>query len=381
MEYQDKGSVQMRVLILSCNTGEGHNAAGQALMERLEAEGETAVMLDYMKLSSDRTSRWVGSAYVNLAKYTPKLFGFIYRAGMMISNKKYKSPVYYANALMAKTLKKYLDKNQFDVIVMPHLFPAETITYMKRKNWISQKTVALTTDYTCIPFWEDTECDAYILPHEDLIKEYVKRGISKEKLYPLGIPVKESFQTITDCKRIKEKLHITNQPIYLIISGSMGFGKIQEFTYELYEKCLNDEHIIVICGNNQKLHYNMKKKFQKTKQVHIIGYTKHVAELMQIANVVYTKPGGLSSTETIIKNKPMIHLSPIPGCETRNAQFFLERGMSKSASTLQSQIQEGRKLLLDKKEYEKMLSCQKKHAKPDASKSICHLMKTLCGEK
>ena len=76
---------------------------------------------------------------------------------------------------------------------MPHLFPAETMTYMKKKKMLNEKTIAISTDYTCIPFWEETECDAYVIPHEIMMDEYIQRGIQKEKLYPLGIPVRKDF--------------------------------------------------------------------------------------------------------------------------------------------------------------------------------------------
>ena len=72
---------------------------------------------------------------------------------------------------------------------MPHLYPAETITYMKRKGMKLPLTVAVMTDYTCIPFWEETDCDYYMIPHESLIPEIVKRGIPEEKLVVTGIPV------------------------------------------------------------------------------------------------------------------------------------------------------------------------------------------------
>lgn len=371
----------MRTLILSCNTGEGHNAAGKALKERLEMEGEEVVMLDYMRLASDTTSKWVGGAYVGIAKHTPHIFGLLYKAGMAISSSKYKSPVYYANALMAKYLKQYLDENEIDIIVMPHLFPAETITYMKRKQMLTQKTLAIATDYTCIPFWEETECDGYVLPHEDLIEEYVKRGIPREKCYGLGIPVKEEFTRKRTKAKARARLQLPQDAkMYLIMSGSMGFGKIQVFTRKLNEKCNHNEQIVVICGSNKKLYHVLKKKFQGEKNIHIVGYTVHVSTYMDACDVVYTKPGGLTSTEVIVKNRPLVHTAPIPGCETCNKQFFVSKGMSTSANQLQTQIQKGRMLVENEIVKEKMLRAQRKNAKPNASKEIYHLMQEFCGE-
>ena len=92
----------MKVLILSCNTGGGHNAAGSAVKERLLAEGHEAEVFNYLTLSGKRTSRLVGDLYVDIVKGAPRLFGAAYHLGMAVRRISKKSPVYYANAVMGK---------------------------------------------------------------------------------------------------------------------------------------------------------------------------------------------------------------------------------------------------------------------------------------
>lgn len=372
----------MKVLILSCNTGEGHNVAGKAMKEALEKEGHKAVMLDYMKLSSDRTSKVVGGAYINIAKYTPHFFYLIYKAALKISSDKIKSPVYYANSLMAKHLEKYLEKNKFDIILMPHLFPAETMTYMKKKKMINEKTITISTDYTCIPFWEETECDAYVIPHERMMDEYIQRGIPKEKLYPLGIPVRQDFYVKEEMRKAKRELNLNiDKPMYLIMSGSMGFGKIQLFTIELNRQCKNGEQIVVICGNNKKLKCLLEKEFKNKININIIGYTDKISTYMDAADVVYTKPGGLTSTEVIVKNRPLVHTAPIPGCETKNMEFFIEKGMALHSKKIADQIEQGKKLLYNHELRNNMLKNQRENAKLNAAKDIIKLMYNLINKE
>lgn len=372
----------MKVLILSCNTGGGHNVAGEAMKEALEKEGHEAVMLDYMKLSSERTSKVVGGAYINIAKYTPHFFYLLYKAGLKISSDKRKSPVYYANSLMAKHLKKYLEENKFDIILMPHLYPAETLTYMKKKKMINQKTITISTDYTCIPFWEETECDAYVIPHEKMMDEYIKRGIPKEKLYPLGIPVRQDFYTKEEMRKAKKELNLNiDKPVYLIMSGSMGFGKIQLFTIELNKQSKDGEQIVVICGNNKKLKNLLEKEFKNKSNVYITGYTNKISLYMDAADVIYTKPGGLTSTEVIVKNRPLVHTAPIPGCETKNMEFFMEKGMSFHSKKIADQIKQGRTLLYNDEIRNNMLENQRENAKLNAAKDIIKLMHTLINKE
>ena len=99
------------------------------------------------------------------------------------------------------------------------------------------------------------------------------------------------------------------------MSGSMGFGKLAVFAAELAIRCHNNEHIVIICGNNTKIKRIMQNEFKINKRVHVIGYTNQVSLFMDACDVIYPKPGGLTSTEALVKNIPIVHTAPIPGCE------------------------------------------------------------------
>ncbi|MCM1182125.1 MAG: glycosyl transferase [Roseburia sp.] len=364
----------MNILILSCNTGEGHNAAARAVEEAALARGHEVRLVDMMSLVGERVSRLIGGGYVNVAKNTPLLFGFVYQLGRLISSPKRKSPVYYANALVAKALAAYLEEYKADVIITPHLYPAETTTYMKRKGMLSIKVIAIATDYTCIPFWEETECDYYIVPHRDCVKEFVKRGVPAEKLLPYGIPVDAAFEKQVSKKRARRKLKLpADGNLYLIMSGSMGFGKVKLFSRELAERIGEEDGIVIVCGNNEALRGSLQKKFQDNGQIRIVGFTRHVADYMSAADVIYTKPGGLSSTEALIKNLPIVHTAPIPGCETRNRIFFRRRGMSVSASEILVQIHKGRELVENDRKRAYMLRKQVENMHHHAAEKIVEL--------
>lgn len=365
----------MKILILSSSTGGGHNAAGEAVKEALERTGAEVVMMDMFLLSSARTANIVGQGYVKIAKTFPRFFGWLYKAGSLISSSRRKSPVYYANALMAKKLHAYLTENPCDAIVMPHLFPAETITYMKRHHIDVPLSVVVTTDYTCIPFWEETACDYYILPHADLTDEYINRGLPKDKLLPFGIPTKAAFCDGYDKCAAKRKLHLPeDKPMYLIMSGSMGFGKIHLFAYELIHSLKSGEQVVIICGNNTKLRRTLKAQFFRTPGIHIIGYTNHVADFMAACDVIYTKPGGLTSTEALNMHVPIVHTAPIPGCEIKNREFFVSRGMSIAAEHIRTQVKQGMLLVENNDIRYGMQRAQQKNALPGAAEQICKLL-------
>ena len=89
----------MRALILSCNTGGGHNSAARAIAEEFRDHGDEAYVFDYLCLAGKGISKLVGDGYVQIVKKTPLLFGLIYKLGMIISRITRKSPVYYINAV------------------------------------------------------------------------------------------------------------------------------------------------------------------------------------------------------------------------------------------------------------------------------------------
>ena len=117
-----------------------------------------------------------------------------------------KSIVYAFNRKYALKLGQYIEENHFDAIVMPHLFPAEAITYLKKKRNLSVRTYAVATDYTCIPFWEETQPDYFFIPHRELSREFIRSGIPREKLVPLGIPVQRTFLVFDEIKKRPVKL-------------------------------------------------------------------------------------------------------------------------------------------------------------------------------
>ncbi|HIR93127.1 MAG TPA: glycosyltransferase [Candidatus Egerieimonas intestinavium] len=365
----------MKILILSCKTGGGHDAAGFAVKEALEARGHEAYMFDYLTLAGEKVSETVGDIYVNTVQKMPHVFGLVYRMGMVISRITRKSPVYYVNAKMGKYLQAYMEQEHFDAVVMPHLYPAETITYMKRKGMELPLTLAVMTDYTCIPFWEETDCDYYIAPHRELVEQCVRRGIPEEKLIPLGIPVGEKFLKKADKKKARSFLELPREGrMYLLMGGSMGAGDLEKLTKELVARLTEGEFLAVICGNNRKVFQRMKKKYQDREEVYLVGKTRQMDMYMKACDIIYTKPGGLTSTEAAVSRIPIIHTAPIPGCETANRRFFVKHGMSAAPRTIEGQVKKGRELLDNPARAEEMQKAQREHISGQTARRIAEFI-------
>ena len=144
----------------------------------------------------------------------------------------------------------------------------------------------------------------------------------ENKLLPLGIPVRHAFCTRTAKAAARTRLHLPSDvPIFLVMSGSMGFGKLAVFAAELAIRCHNNEHIVIICGNNTKIKRILQNEFKFNKRVHVIGYTNRVSLFMDACDVIYTKPGGLTSTEALVKIYRLYTLLQSPDARQQMLHF------------------------------------------------------------
>lgn len=363
----------MDALILSCSTGGGHNAAGAAIKEELEARGHHVTMMDPYELVSHKLATEIGNVYVKMVQRTPKMFGFVYSIASLVRKMPGKSPVYYANIAVAKKLRDYFEQHHVDVIVMPHLYPAELTTYLKRTGDKLPLTVFVATDYTCIPFTEETDCDYYVIPGEEHIAEFIKRGIPEEKILPFGIPVSASFDAHTDQRQAKRELGLEENCRYILLTGgSIGAGHIDQTIRILLKQFQEnglDRKLIVICGNNERLYRKLSRLHND--QLLLLRKTKQMALYMRACDLFISKPGGLSSTEAAVVQVPYIHITPIPGCETKNMRYFSKKGMSMAVRYPQISLAKTVEKLSNTKNIQKMQRSQQNGIPQDARRCIC----------
>lgn len=228
----------MRVLILSCGTGGGHNAAASAMKEALEACGHSADVLNPYTLKTNKLAKIIDIVYVRLVQISPTLFGCVYKIGDAYRRLPWRSPVYFVNAQMVPVMDKYLKENKYDAILMPHLFPAEMVTQMKAKGINLPPTIFVATDYVCTPFTEETNCDAYVIPSRHVRYDFLRRGIPEEKIKSLGIPVRKEFAKKVSKGEARKELGLEEDTFYLLVSaGSMGAGGIVKIIKLLYRWC------------------------------------------------------------------------------------------------------------------------------------------------
>lgn len=372
----------MEVLILSCGMGGGHNSAGQAVAEELRRRGHEVMFLNAYDLKGKKTASVINNLYICIAQRVPRLFGVIYFLGDAYRRLPIHSPVYWANGKMAKYLEPLLRSHRFDAIVATHTFPAQTLTKMKREGKTLPPTFFVATDYTCTPFEEESDCDYTVIPSPELRDEFCRYGFDGSRILSFGIPVRAEFAAEESRAEARRKLGWEeNQFVMLLSGGSIGAGKIAASIAALRPFLAEDETrwLIVICGNNRRLYERLRKQCAGCGQITVLERTEQMADFMHGCDVFISKPGGLSSTEAAAAGVPLIHISPIPGCETRNFRFFADHGMSIPVRSPRRELRKAVETLCSPAAADAMRQAQRDNLDRFSTARLCDLIEHTAG--
>ena len=361
----------MKILILSCYTGEGHNSAAFAVKEALEQLGVTCVIADPVLFRSKRAQKFVSSFYNGMIKNVPSTFGILYKAGVLYDSTGITSPVYLANASYAQCLYQYITENGFDAVISTHLYGMEALTAIKRKAVFDIPFYGVLTDYTLIPFLAETKLDGYFVPHKSIEEKLKSRGVPSSSIYTSGIPVSGRFNHRMPRSLARKKLGIDqNKKMILVMSGGIGGANLVKLCDELIENTDIGYRIFAMTGRNESLKNEIDKRYKNSEHIQAVPFTKDINLYMNSADVLLTKPGGLSSTEAAVANVPMIHVNAIPGCETKNAVFFENHGMSYNAKNTSEAVRYALELTANAGASERMIYNQKQNINPKAASDI-----------
>ncbi len=312
----------MRILMLSANTGEGHNSTAKAIMEVFQAQGTQCELADTLAFLSPGFSKFICNWHVRLYRYGPKLFDWGYRFAEFTAQPDDFNPIYELLSLGAKKLQDWILQQDFDAIVCTHAFAGVMVTEIRRTWGLEIPCYFVATDYTCHPTVEQCQLDGYFIPTKDQIGEFEAAGIPKELLIPMGIPVRQAFYCKTSRQEARQALGLDEDAVLvLLMCGSMGCGPMQKLAQELVKRMPENAKVIAVCGSNEQLYHSMEKI--ASDRLIPLGYTSNIDQYMDAVDMMITKPGGLSSTEGANKNLPMVFINLIGACESHNFRYFL----------------------------------------------------------
>lgn len=346
----------MRVLILSCNTGEGHNSCSKAICEAFLSKGFVCVIKDALQFVSPTFSKIMSWGHTQMYRHVPGMFRYGYQYAEVHNGMfSEQAAIYKILASGTKQLYQFISTEKYDTIICTHVFSALMVTDVIRQYHPNFQTAFVATDYTCSPSCGESTLDVYFIPDETLKDEFALCGVPKEKLIASGIPIRKDFFTPLDKGIAKELIGIpANTHHLLIMSGSMGCGPIRQLVSLISKRLPKDCSVSVVCGTNEKLRKKLERDHRNHPHIYLYGFRKDIASLMDSANLYLTKPGGISTTEASVKKLPMIFVNSVSGCETHNMNFFVQQGSAKTADAPEKLADIALALLTDTDELQRM---------------------------
>jgi len=315
----------MKVLILSVKTGYGHHSTAQAIINYFNEKDIECSMLDTFEYINPVLADSIDNGYLFSTKYIPEIYGKAYdKLDERVEKWDKMSIVSILSKLVSHKLKEYIRSYSPDVIIGTHSYACMMMTYLKEKNIVSCPLIGVLTDFTVHPFWESTDLDYYITASSLLDNQMKKKGINPDKILPFGIPIKKQFSQKNDKVNARKTLGIEDKTTILIMMGSMGFGNIIKEICDIDQLDI-DFQILCVCGRNEKMYREISAK-QWRKKIIPFGFVDNIDVMMDAADCIITKPGGLTTSELLAKKLPAIIMNPIRGQEDRNMEFLVNNG-------------------------------------------------------
>ena len=323
-----------RILFLYLTKHSGHYAAAVAIDEMIRAmDGDIETMLlDSFSHANPVLSKVTLRTYLAVLKAAPEIWEFMYdNPEFKERTKKLRETLNRGNS---RKLQQLLHDFAPDVIVCTQAFACGVIASWKRAT--GRRTPALVgvlTDFVAHRYWADPEVDLYIAPSEDTRRNLIAQGVLPERVASHGIPTNQRFLDPIDRAAVIKKLGLKSDlPKILVMGGSLGLGPMKSVIRKL-NKLPQPFDMIVVTGKNEELQEQLARKGPTLRHTtKIFGFVDNVNELMEICELIITKPGGITTAEALVKKLPMIIINPIPGQEAKNSEYLLSQNVAVEAS-------------------------------------------------
>jgi len=287
--------------------------------------------IDVLTLANKAFRRIYGKGYLDVANRAPHFLGYVYDLLDRPRDKEGEiEPDRLRVALEKLNMQPFLrllKSETWDMVVNTHFLPAEIIGSLRASGQISVPQVTVTTDFMTHRLWVQEPCEHYFVATPESAVYLNSWGVSPQRVSVTGIPIHPVFcrrKVRSEC--VKAAGLTGDRPMVLLLSGGFGVGPIEQ----LFQATLTVEppvEVVVVCGRNEELRHRLAQQSAPARhRVAVLGYTTDIDELMAVADVVISKPGGLTSAEVLARGSVLAIVNPIPGQESRNSDYLLENG-------------------------------------------------------
>ncbi|MCK5259751.1 MAG: hypothetical protein KAJ70_01695 [Candidatus Omnitrophica bacterium] len=361
----------MKILVIHASAGAGHLKAAEAVYNGIrKSTDHDVVLVDALDYSSFFFRRFYKETYFFLISRIPSVWGFFFRILDIPGLQPFIRVLRRVqNRLNTGKLHRFMQEEQFNYIIMTHFMPTEVAAALKRSGRISSKLITVVTDFDVHKIWLADGIDIYTVASDWTRGTLENIGIPQENIVVSGIPTDEKFSHPVDIKSLKRKLGLQEDLFtVLVATGSFGIGPIEEII-----DTLKGFQIVVVCGHNKGLYNRLSAR--DSRLVHVMGLADNMHELMAVSDVMVTKPGGLSISEALVSQLPLVFFNAIPGQETGNIRVLATYGIGISGCSVNEIGERLKKMRASKDMFLTTLKRTKALARPCAVSDIISLIR------
>lgn len=371
-----------RVLILYGAYGGGHLSAAKTICKQIENQYKNevdVVMVDCIEYINKYVNKVSTEAYKELAKKVPWVWKHVYKSAR-------NGPISHisttTNKLMSYKLNLLMKELKPDLIISTHPFATQMCAMLKEKEKIDCKLATILTDYHIHDQWLVLYryTDYFFVANQQMKRDMIAEGIHDQKIFVTGIPVSEKFLGSFNDQETYEEFGLSpdKETVLFFAGGEFGLGRTTTImVLKVLIRLFKNLQVVAISGKNKKMNKKFKELIELTNssdRVKLLEYTNKVPELMHISSAVITKAGGLTITECLVSNLPIVIINPIPGQEEENAEFLEKNGVAIWLKKGDSIARTLKGLFKNKEQLAEMTEKTKTLAKPNAVKKICKLL-------
>lgn len=319
-------------LILSASGGAGHLRAASALSQAASVFDPPLKFRneDCLDFTTKAFKKLYSESYLALVNKAPELWGYLYSKAEAKPYSK-KGLLQIFDDMNYKSYLKFLKEEQPDAILCTHFLPFISLSTRMRRAGVTAPVFAVTTDFDAHQYWVDPVVDRYYVYSEESAWQLRAKGVLADKIRVKGIPILSQFTKREAAAEVRLHLGLPNGRLtILMVWGGFGVGKAEEMVQEVLAMLQifpeQSFTLITVCGKNEKLLQRLSAGSPPANvSMRILGYVDNLHELMNAADLLVSKAGGLTSAEAMALGVPMLVVDPIPGQESRNAEMIVEQ--------------------------------------------------------
>lgn len=377
-------STSPRVLVLSASVGAGHLRAAQAVELALREVVPQATVrnVDVLELTNAAFRQLYGRFYLDLVNKAPHVLGYFYDLMDQPSRSGKNRTDRLRLAVEKLNLRKFiqlLKDEPWDLVINTHFLPAEILASLRRKGELALPQTTATTDFETHRLWVNQPCDRYFTATAEGARYLQHWGVPAGDILVTGIPIHPAFAKPKDRGECLMRHGLTgDRPIILQLSGGFGVGPIAKLYRALLDIARPIE-LVTIAGRNEAVRQELASiEVPPRHGSKIMGFTDQIDELMAVADVVVSKPGGLTTSEVLARGAVMAIVNPIPGQESRNSDYLLENGAAIKVNTIGTLAYKMDNLLEDPARLAQLKANVSRLARPRAAYEVVEQSLKLC---